>query len=218
MTCSQLCPHTARDTMWPYNGSHPIVMSKEMRSWCFSKRRICKEGSTLQETKTAIKTTLNSKWLLQHAQRDKTDSYYLLSWQEQVTIFRLRTGHNRLNQHLYHKYRMRESPLCPCGSANQITEHLLQICPLQADLRCKFWKKATLLATMLYGSLEDLRCMLALSEEDLSDSLSEQEEKRTQNVKSWLSFDRFCSLWWKARICLILTFFSFLEWMTLYRY
>ncbi|XP_041371496.1 uncharacterized protein LOC121385027 [Gigantopelta aegis] len=33
----------------------------------------------------------------------QTNDYYLLSRQEQVIIFRLRTGHNRLNQHMHRR-------------------------------------------------------------------------------------------------------------------
>ena len=36
-----------------------------------------------------------------HPRYNKADPYYLLTRREQVTVFRLRTGHNRLNYHLY---------------------------------------------------------------------------------------------------------------------
>ena len=116
------------------------------------------KSTTLRETKTAIKAKQQTKWMQQHPQHNKKDPYHLLSRQEQVTIFRLRTGHNRMNDHLFHKLRIGESALCPCKSANQTTEHLLQDCTLHADRRSKCWKEATTVETKLYGSLEDLRC------------------------------------------------------------
>ena len=57
----------------------------------------------------------------------QTDDYYLLSRHEQVTIFRLRTGHNRLKQHMFKSFRLVPSSMCSCGDAEQTTEHLLAI-------------------------------------------------------------------------------------------
>ena len=134
---------------------------------------LAKEGSTkeqvdrsttLRETKTVIKAKQHSKWLQQHPQHNKKDPYHLLSRQEQVTIFRLRTGHNRMKNHLYHKLRIGETALCPCSAAYQTTEHLLQDCTLHTDLRSKCWRETTPLATKLYGGLEDLRRTAAFVE------------------------------------------------------
>ena len=50
---------------------------------------------------TTVKQCQHSKWRLQHPRYNKTDPYYFLTRQEQVTVFRLRTGNNRLNHHLY---------------------------------------------------------------------------------------------------------------------
>ena len=56
------------------------------------------------------------------------DSYHQLTRAEQVTIFRLRTGHNRLNKHLHRKLHVVPSPICPCacGEVEQDTVHVLQ--------------------------------------------------------------------------------------------
>ena len=50
--------------------------------------------------KTTLKAKQHSKCRLEHP-RYKADLYYLLTRREHVTVFWLRTGHNRLNHHLY---------------------------------------------------------------------------------------------------------------------
>ena len=58
-----------------------------------------------------------------------------LSTQEQVTVFRLRTGHNHLNYHIYSKLHINHTEQRPCGTSSQTTGHLLQSCPLYQLLR-----------------------------------------------------------------------------------
>ena len=48
----------------------------------------------------------------------------LLTRREQVTVFRLRTGHNCLSYHLYSKLHIGHTEQCPCGTGSQTTEHL----------------------------------------------------------------------------------------------
>ena len=48
------------------------------------------------EVKTILKAKQHSKWRHKHPRYNKADPYYLLTRREQVTVFRLRTGHNRL--------------------------------------------------------------------------------------------------------------------------
>ena len=73
---------------------------------------LAKEGTTKEqvdrstsypEVKTILKAKQHSKWRHKHPRYNKADHYYLLTRREQVTVFRLRTGHNRLNYHLYSK-------------------------------------------------------------------------------------------------------------------
>ena len=127
---------------------------------------LAKEGATqdqtdrstsYSETKTIIKAKQQTKWKHQHPFFNSTDPYYLLSRREQVTIFRLRTGHNRLKHHLFTKLRIGSSEQCPCGTGSQTTEHLLQSCPQHGALRDRIWPTPTRVAQKLYGSLEDLR-------------------------------------------------------------
>ena len=65
----------------------------------------------------------------------RNDSLHLLTRPEQVTIFRLRTGHNTLNKHLHAKLKVVPSPMCPCGEAEQDTLHILQDCGNYRRLR-----------------------------------------------------------------------------------
>jgi len=67
------------------------------------------------------------------------DSYHHLSRPEQTVIFRLRTGHNRLNKHLNRVMKVVPSPMCPCDEAEQDTTHILQSCKNHQALRQMIW-------------------------------------------------------------------------------
>ena len=45
---------------------------------------------------------------------------------EQVILFRLRTGHKRLDAHMYSTFKVGESEMCPCTVDILTAEHLLQ--------------------------------------------------------------------------------------------
>ena len=96
---------------------------------------------------------------------NKADPYYLLTRREQVTVFRLRTDHNRLSYHLYSKLCIGHTEQCPCGTGSQTTEHLLQSCPIYEPLRKGIWPDHTPVARKLYGRLRDLRCTATFIEE-----------------------------------------------------
>ena len=57
------------------------------------------------------------------------DALHQLARHQQTTVFRLRTGHCRLNSHLK-RIGVKTSAQCPCGEADQIPEHYLQSCSL----------------------------------------------------------------------------------------
>ena len=135
---------------------------------------LAKEGTTKEqvdrstsypEVKTILKAKQHSKWRHKHPRYNKADPYYLLTRREQVTVFRLRTGHNRLNYHLYSKLRIGHTEQCPCSIGSQTTEHLLQSCPTCEPLRKGIWPDHTPVARKLYGSLRDLRCTATFIEE-----------------------------------------------------
>ncbi|KAK7093030.1 hypothetical protein V1264_008689 [Littorina saxatilis] len=85
------------------------------------------------------------------------DSLHLLTRPEQVTIFRLRTGHNRLNKHLHSKLKVVPSPMCPCEEAEQDTHHILQDCGNFQLLRRKMWPEPTPIQDKLYGTAASLQ-------------------------------------------------------------
>ncbi|XP_041357606.1 uncharacterized protein LOC121374568 [Gigantopelta aegis] len=99
------------------------------------------------------------KTLIKAANRPRTeqDDYHLLSRLEQVTLLRLRTGHNRLNAHMFRKFKLAATPTCSCGLEDQTAEHILQACPIHQDLRQAEWPIETAIHTKLYrkrGELE----------------------------------------------------------------
>ena len=100
-----------------------------------------------------------------HPRYNKADPYYLLTGREQVTVFRLRTGHNGLNYHLYSKLHIGHTEQCPFSTGSQTTEHLLQSCPIYEPLRKGIWPDHTPVARKLYGSPRCLRCTATFIEE-----------------------------------------------------
>lgn len=109
------------------------------------------------EEKTQIKTTLKKKWKQEHLNHDSNDCYYDLSRGDQVIIFRLRTGHNRLRHHMYTKLKIGDSDKCPCNTASMTTAHLLQDCPLHEVIRRNIWPDETTLREKLHGGTSALR-------------------------------------------------------------
>ena len=84
---------------------------------------LAKKGTTKEQVdrstsypavKTILKARLHNKWRHEHPLYNKADPYpcYLLTRREQVTVFRLRTGHNRFNYHLYSKLRIGHTEQC----------------------------------------------------------------------------------------------------------
>ena len=112
------------------------------------KQQVENQGS-FQEMKTMIKSLFK--------QPQPYDSYHQLSRPDQVVTFRLRTGHNRLNHHLHRKMRRVPSPMCPCGEAEQTTEHILQECRNLRSLREELWPKPVPLQNKLHGPVEMLQ-------------------------------------------------------------
>ena len=101
------------------------------------------------------------QWHQQHPRYNSSDPFHLLPRRQQVAIFRLRTGHNRLNHHLFTKFRIGQTEQCPCGTGSQTTEHLLQSCPLHEALRQRIWPDHKAMVQKLYGCLEDLQRTVA---------------------------------------------------------
>ena len=100
-----------------------------------------------------------------------------------MTVFRLRTGHNRLNYHLYSKLRIGHTEQCPCGTGSQTTEHLLQSCPICEPLRMGIWPDHTPVPRKLYGSLRDLQMHYHLHRGDWSFHLTNEKRRRRRRRK-----------------------------------
>lgn len=112
---------------------------------------------TYDEAKAIIKTKSEALWKEAHPAFNPKDPYYQLSRQEQCLIFRLRTKHNRLRHHLFHKFRIGQTDQCPCGTGSQTTEHILQTCPLLDTSRKEVWPEPVSETQKLYGTLRDLQ-------------------------------------------------------------
>jgi hypothetical protein len=89
--------------------------------------------------------------------RQELDVYHSLNRPKQVMMVRLRSGHNRLNAHMNKKYRLVQSPMCPCGEEDQTAEHVLQRCKRHDPERAPTCPQKTTLQQKLYGDVEDLR-------------------------------------------------------------
>nr|KAG5694078.1 hypothetical protein BaRGS_033697 [Batillaria attramentaria] len=97
------------------------------------------------------------KWRLQHPKYNPEDGYHLPGRREQVKLFRLRTGHNRLYHHMHTKFGTGQSGECPRGEGPMTTDHILQDCTThEVASRRKYWPTPTAVETKLYGALEEL--------------------------------------------------------------
>ena len=89
----------------------------------------------LNEPKTLIR---NKKKAIFHCKtvgcNPNQDALHPLPRHLQTTIFRLRTGHCRLNSHLK-RIGVKTSAQCPCGEADQTPERYLQSCSLHQQAK-----------------------------------------------------------------------------------
>ena len=92
----------------------------------------------------------------QNPNSNQSDSLHKLDRPEQVILFRLKTGHKKLNAHMYNKFKVGESEMCPYPDI-VTAEYLLQHCQLHDALRWDMWPELTKLRDKLYGNLEELR-------------------------------------------------------------
>ena len=112
---------------------------------------------TFPEIKTITKATIKQRWRDNHPDHNRQDPYHLLGRSQQVTIFRLRVGHNKLRDHM-HKLKATESAQCRhCHQSPETAHHILQECLQLVPLRQEVWDSPTCLQRKLYGSLADLQ-------------------------------------------------------------
>jgi len=120
--------------------------------------RMAKLGAEDEQGENAVSTT-EMKTIIKSLYRPQQprDSYHQLPRPDQVVIFRLRTGHNRLLHHLHKKMHLVPSPRCPCGEADQTAEHVLQDCRSFSALREETWPQPETLHNKLYGPVDALQ-------------------------------------------------------------
>ena len=119
---------------------------------------LAKQGAEKeQEDKAVSLAELNTITKALFRTPAQKDSLHLLTRPEQVSIFRLRTGHNALNKHLHSKLKVVPSPMCPCGEAEQDTHHILQECRNFQRQRRKMWPEPTPIEDKLYGTVGSLQ-------------------------------------------------------------
>ena len=148
----------------------------KMAIWHITNKKKKRNKNTLGvKSRTVYHTTTSCSFLLldllaldfkdlnyvQRKQQDpnynQSDSLHKLNRTEEVILFRLRTGHNRLNAHMYNKFKVGESEMCPCNADIMTAEYLLQHRPLHDAMRRDTWPEPTLLRDKLHGNLGELR-------------------------------------------------------------
>ena len=88
------------------------------RQACSGRRPAGPRGqiNLLYRWKDHHQTLTKKTWKQQHPNFNQSDSLHKLNRPEQVILFRLRTGHNRLNVPMYSKFKDGESQMCPCNA------------------------------------------------------------------------------------------------------
>jgi len=118
------------------------------------KEQFCHKIS-LKEAKTLAKRKYKHTWRQRTGSNHPQDPILKLDRSQQTTIFRLRTGHCRLQAHL-HKMKAAKTAQCLCQNGLQTPEHILQTCPLFDDLRTQTWPHETKVEEKLWGTRESL--------------------------------------------------------------
>ena len=112
--------------------------------------RLAKIGSQAPQTHNPI-TYREANTLLHHRYNGDLKKYnggyqahldplWRLGWAQQITIFRLRTGHCGLSAHLK-RTGISDTFLCECGQADQTTDHVLHSCPIYTERRQQAWPR-----------------------------------------------------------------------------
>ena len=102
-------------------------------------------GSTARTVYTHMKTVKTN------------DNMKKLKRKDQTAIFRLRTQHVPLNNHL-NRINPEIPPLCPlCDHPYETVEHVLMQCRKLEDLRAQYLPVNPNIENMLYGSLKQLK-------------------------------------------------------------
>jgi len=112
---------------------------------------------TYTGSKRFVRSRYRNKWNIEHPGYKKDDAYYQINRKEQVTIFKLRTGHNKLKCHLFNIFKIGTTDQYDCGTEKMTAELLLQKCPSFDEQRKFIWPYAVPLQDKLYGDINSLR-------------------------------------------------------------
>ena len=118
------------------------------------------------------------------------EALHQLPRHQQTIIFRLRTGHCRLNSH-FERTGVKTSAQCPCGEADQTPEHYLQSCALYHKARQQIWPTCVSLKTKLKGSAEDLFLTskyAALTGERISSTQKSHRKQKKNSVAQYTGY------------------------------
>ena len=127
-------------------------------------------NASIDTAKQTIKQQKRRIWLREWSETDKgrsiyyhmtspdsSDSLNQLKRNEQVTIFRLRSGHTTLNKHLA-RIGAKDNPECPlCRNHEESVQHHLFECEALSDLRREYLPQHPNMDNTLYGPPEVLR-------------------------------------------------------------
>ena len=105
------------------------------------------------EIKQHTQIIQKNRWNQKHPKYNRYDPIHQLERRDQVRIFRLRTGHNLLRQHMFKTFRMGQGETCICNQGPENGEHVLMSCPRFHRL----WPDTTPYNTKIYGCEEELR-------------------------------------------------------------
>ena len=111
---------------------------------------------THEEKKTAIRASVRNQWHERHPKFKREDPIHKLERANQVQIFRLRTGHNLLRDHMFRTFKIGNTATCECGQEPENAEHVLQRCLRYDEQRTAVWPGGAPLREKLYGDLEEL--------------------------------------------------------------
>ena len=123
------------------------------------------------------------KWKRDHPDSDPSDPIHGMTRSQQTIIFRLSTGHSRLRQHMYKRFKLGDSEICPCGQAPQNTEHVLQACSSHRQIRARTWPNHTPLEKKLSGTTEELALTVDYIGHRVSLSDRQLKEERRRRIK-----------------------------------
>ena len=151
--------------------------------------QLAKEGKrsnphhmSYREVKTLIrnkkKATFDCKTGGYNPNQDALDQ---LPRHQQTMIFRLRTGHCRLNSHLK-TIGVKTSAQCTCGETDQTPEHYLQSCSLHQQARQQIWPTCVPQNQALgvcRGFVPDIQVCGTHGREDLVTQPSHRTKKKT---------------------------------------